>query len=145
MSIDDFADNIRNDDPADLFKEDFLTDLPTTQWPSYIDETTRLLLEDIGIVDTKLTPFDIANDLGDEYRDGLITTIGKRGSDGLSTAPAIEIGQAIRALNKLQRDLERSSHTEFDDPGLASLVLWNLLIGICQSFWFRPIKTHPRV
>ena len=119
MSIDDIADNIRNDDSADLFKEEFLTNLPTNQWPSYIDETTRLLLEKIGIGDTRLALFDIEHDLGDEYRDALIATAGKSASSGLSTASALEIGQAIRALNKLQRDLELSPHNEFDDPGQA--------------------------
>jgi len=113
MNIDDIADSVtRQDTPGEIFHSEWLSDLPESQWPSYIDQNARLVADGIVIGSTELTKGDFAPETGEYYQKGLAASAGiniGETSLPLGQHNPTDIGRVAWSLNRLRDELSTSS------------------------------------
>lgn len=123
MNIDDIADDrTRRNTPGEMFYNKWLSDLPESQWPSYIDENAQLVAEGILIGETNLTRGDFAPETGKYYQKGLATSAGvplKETSLPLGQHDPKDIGRVAWLFNRLRIELSDSAHTDIENPSRA--------------------------
>jgi superfamily II DNA or RNA helicase len=123
MNIDDIADRSTNElSPGEKFREKWLDDLPTGQWPSYIDESAQLIADGIFIGETELTKADFGPETGSYYRKGLAASsnidVGET-SLPLGSHSAKDIGRVAWTFNRLREEIRQSQYTDFKNPSRA--------------------------
>lgn len=123
MNIDDLADErTHQPSPGERFREQWLNELPKTQWPTYIDESAQLIADGIFIGNTELTKADFAYETGTYYRRGLAESAD---IDSQATSLPIgdhsgrDIGLVAWTFNRLREELRDSQYTDFDNPSRA--------------------------
>lgn len=109
--IDDLADDVAgsHESPGSRFRETFLSKRPTSQWPSYIDETAVDLGAGIGIGTTQLDPYNFPVEVGPFYRRGMVAAAGRRSdiSDVLEeTVSSRDLGTIVYQLNQLGYEIK---------------------------------------
>lgn len=123
MNIDDLVDDRTGlANPGERFHDDWLDGLPTGQWPSYIDESARLVADGIAIGDTDLTRADFGFETGRYYREGLARAAdidADRTSLPLGKASAADVGEVAWVFNRLREEIRRSDRTGFRNPSRA--------------------------
>lgn len=111
-----------NEAPGEIFAENWLDDLPESQWPAYIDDSARLVLDGIGIGETTLTKGDFGFETGRFYKRGLYNAAG---IDSRDTSLPIgdeknkTIGEVAFEFSRLSEELAQSSHVDYADFGRA--------------------------
>lgn len=123
MNIDDLVDNRTSQStPGERFHDEWLDDLPSGQWPSYIDESAQLVADGIFIGDTDLTPADFGTETGGYYRRGLAETANidpDETSLPLGNHSAAEVGLVAWVFNRLKEEIRNSAYTDFENPSRA--------------------------
>ena len=123
MTIDDLVDDRTNRaSPGERFREEWLVDLPKTQWPTYIDESAQLVADGIFIGDTDLTSADFGVETGIYYQRGLANTADidhRNTSLPLGNYSAKAIGKVAWTFNQLHEELRNAHHTDFENPSRA--------------------------
>jgi superfamily II DNA or RNA helicase len=112
-NIDDLVDRItrRSRSPGERFEEEFLSERPRSEWPSYIDETAVDVSVGIGIGDTNLDSIDFGREVGPYYARGLERVTGSH-SDVTAVLDHVvsetELGKLAYRLNELAHELTQS-------------------------------------
>jgi superfamily II DNA or RNA helicase len=123
MNIDDIVDNkTGKSSPGKKFREQWLDDLPTNQWPSYIDESARLIVDGIFIGETDLTGADFSYETGEYYRRGLAESANidiSNTSLPLGNHSADKIGLVAWTFNQLREEMRNSNYTSYENPSRA--------------------------
>jgi superfamily II DNA or RNA helicase len=123
MGIDDLADRTtRRRSPGERFEEDWLSRMPESQWPPYIDETARLVADGIVIGETDLTTGDFSFETARSYRRGLAVNAGidlSETSLPIGEYPADVVGTVCWVFNRLHAEIDSSATTNFENPSRA--------------------------
>ncbi|MGB9966169.1 DEAD/DEAH box helicase [Halobacterium hubeiense] len=123
MNIDDLVDERTNQaSPGEQFREQWLDELPKTQWPTYIDESAQLVADGIFIGNTELTTADFAYETGTYYRRGLAESADidpQATSLPIGNHSARDLGLVAWTFNRLREELRDSQYTDFDNPSRA--------------------------
>ena len=123
MNIDDLADReTREPSPGEKFRDQWLDDLPTNQWPSYIDESAQLVVDGILIGNTDLTKADFPYETGEYYRRGLAETANvdiSQTSLPLGNYTAADLGRVAWTFNQLREEMRESKYTSYENPSRA--------------------------
>lgn len=123
MKIDDIVDDKTGQRaPGERFHDEWLDDLPTGQWPAYIDENAQLLVDGILIGETNLTTADFASETGEYYRRGLAESADidpEETSLPLGSLSPDDIGLVAWVFNRLQNEIHDSERTGFENPSRA--------------------------
>lgn len=123
MNIDDIADNKTNTtSPGEKFRDEWLNELPPSQWPSYIDESAQLVADRIFIGDTNLTRADFGPETGPFYREGLAMMSDielEETSLPLGNHSAVAVGRVAWTFNQLRKEITQSEYADFDNPSRA--------------------------
>lgn len=123
MNIDDIADRKTGTaSPGAKFRNRWLSDLPTSQWPSYIDENAQLLADGIFIGETNLTKADFPYETGEYYRRGLAESANINAAHTslpLGNHSADEIGLVAWTFNQLREEIRKSEYTSYENPSRA--------------------------
>lgn len=123
MNIDDFVDKQTNQaSPGEQFREQWLDNLPKTQWPTYIDESAQLVADGIFIGETELTKADFAYETGSYYQRGLAKSADvdtQATSLPIGNHSARDLGLVAWTFNRLQEELRDSQYTDFNNPSRA--------------------------
>mgnify|MGYP002760168446 FL=1 len=138
MNIDDIADSVtRQDTPGEIFHSEWLSDLPESQWPSYIDQNARLVADGIVIGSTELTKGDFAPETGEYYQKGLAASAGiniGETSLPLGQHNPTDIGRVAWSLNRLRDELSTSEYTDLENPSRAvEAVLNKRLVAAAET------------
>lgn len=123
MNIDNIADSKTNRaPPGEQFREEWLDDLPQSQWPSYIDESAQLVADGIFIGDTNLTKADFGPETGEYYQQGLAKSSDidiEETSLPLGNHSAMDVGRVAWTFNRLREEIRQSEYTDFESPSRA--------------------------
>jgi superfamily II DNA or RNA helicase len=109
---------IGSDTPGELFAENWLSDLPESQWPAYIDDSARLILDDIVIGETELSKSDFGFETGRFYKQGLYRTAGIESRDTslpIGDESAGRMGKLAFEFARLAEELSQSSQVQYAD------------------------------
>lgn len=113
---------IGNDTAGEKFAANWLADLPEPQWPAYIDDSARLILNGIRIGETSLTKGDFGFETGRFYKEGLYRTAGLESRDTslpIGDEKFETIGELAFEFTRLAEELSQSSHVQYADFGQA--------------------------
>jgi len=120
MNIDDIADDKTDKaSPGERFRNQWLDDLPISQWPTYIDESAQLIVDGIFIGDTDLTKADFPYEMGEYYRRGLAEVSDITPSETtlpLGSHSAKEVGIVAWTFNRLREEIRKSKYTDYENP-----------------------------
>ncbi len=123
MTLDDLVDDRTNRaSPGERFREEWLVELPKSQWPAYIDESAQLVADGIFIGDTDLTSADFGVETGIYYQRGLANTADidhRNTSLPLGNYSPKAIGKVAWTFNQLHEELRTAHHTDFENPSRA--------------------------
>lgn len=123
MNIDDLADKkTGTSSPGEKFHDQWLEELPTNQWPSYIDESAQLVVDGIILGDTALTKADFPLETGEYYQQGLAETANidtATTSLPLGNHSAGKIGLVAWTFNRLREEMRKSKYTSYENPSRA--------------------------
>lgn len=110
------------DTPGERFETQWLDRLPKAQWPAYIDESARLVLDGIAIGDTELTISDFGFETGQLYRNGLCESTGVNitsTSLPIGERTGTTVGEIAFEFARLEEELAQSEHARYADFGRA--------------------------
>jgi superfamily II DNA or RNA helicase len=109
MTIDDIADRSRHQlSPGETFRQNWLTDLPTEQWATYIDDSAELIFDGIAIGETDLTKGDYPAETGPFYQRSLAASADvELGETSLPVGNinGRQLGIVAWVCNQLQREI----------------------------------------
>lgn len=132
MTIDDIADKkTGKSSPGERFREQWLDELPTSQWPTYIDESAQLVANGIFIGETNLTKADFSYETGEYYQRGLAEVSDVDPSETslpLGSHSAKEVGLVAWTFNRLREEIRTSNHTDYENPSRAIEAAINKLL-----------------
>lgn len=118
----DVDDETNQTSPGEKFREEWIDELPQSQWPSYIDESAQLIADDILIGDTGLTKADFGPETGEFYREGLASSADitlRETSLPLGRHSNRDIGKVAWTFNRLREEIRKSDQTNFENPSRA--------------------------
>jgi superfamily II DNA or RNA helicase len=123
MNIDRWAKKKTNRrSPGERLHDEWLADLPTGQWPSYIDECAQLVADGIRIGETQLMRADFDFETGEYYFEGLAVSVGidpDKTSLPIGQHTPTEIGKVAWVFNRLREEIRASDRTNFSNPSRA--------------------------
>jgi superfamily II DNA or RNA helicase len=132
MNIDDIADDKTDQaSPGERFHEEWLADLPISQWAPYIDESAQLVADGIFIGETDLTKADFPFETGDFYRQGLAETADidpRETALPLGQYSARDVGAVAWTFNQLREEIRNSKYTDYENPSRAIEAAINKLL-----------------
>ena len=123
MNIRDRARGLSDQEtPGEKFRDQWIGDLPKSQWPSYIDESAQLIADGIFIGDTELTKNDFGWETGEFYQEGLASATDislEETSLPLGRHSGMEVGRVAWTFNRLREEIRNSNRTNFQNPSRA--------------------------